>query len=152
MKVYSNIPLSWPSLLHMYTVPRLSLHPWNNYHFYKIISSYPVKINNISPIKLLTNNIDYYCYFNVVDWKYQHKSHNYLVNIKLNMYNEVDIEKNKEKVSNMYVKAKCNNFENNYIYIPKCIEQDDLIVIKDFTSNTHVPYRSYTSGTDIILA
>lgn len=154
MKIFSNTPLSWPSLLHVYTVHRISLKPWNNYHFYKIITSDPIKIKHESCINNLKINYDYCCYWDLYEYKNTMKtSSNWEFKIHINSLTNNYNKTYSNKVINYH-----NDMErytrhyNNYIYVPDTIEEGDLIVINKPDNYPSPPYRSHTSGNTIILA
>ncbi len=158
MRIYSNTPLSWPSLVHIYSVNRLSFKSWNNYHFYKIMSSDPVRIKHESPINYLKNNYNYSCYWNLVEYKNQKKSSNWEINIEINAmsndYHKYYTNKLINYDINSGVQRYTRYYSNNYIYVPTAIKKGDLIVINNGNENAPAPttpYRSHTSGNDIVL-
>ena len=64
MRIYSNTLLSWPQLLHVSQVARLQARPghWHNYYFYRVGARSPTNIITYSPITLLQEDRQYYCY------------------------------------------------------------------------------------------
>ncbi len=157
MKIFSNTPLSWPSLLHVYTVHRISLKPWNNYHFYKIVDDNPIKIKHKSCINNLKTNYDYCCYWDLYEYKNTMKtSSNWEFKIHINSLSDNYHKTYSNKVINYHNDMeRYTHHYNNYIYVPNTIEKDDLIVIhKPNNSGDYplTPYRSHTSGNTIILA
>jgi hypothetical protein len=113
MRIFSNIYLTWPQVLHVSQVSRVHPGPWYNYYIYRITSRNPTQITTYSPINLLYYNTEYYCY---------------------NRYNR-DIES--EKQGNICEIVTINNqsptLSNDiWINIPKASNNNDLIVIKTF--------------------
>lgn len=64
MRIYSSTLLSWPQLLHVSQVARLQTRPdcWHNYYFYRLGARSPTNIITYSPITLLQEDRQYYCY------------------------------------------------------------------------------------------
>ena len=62
MRIYSNTLLSWPQILHVSTTARLHVGRWQNYYFYRMNSRAPTNIITYSPISLLQEDREYYCY------------------------------------------------------------------------------------------
>ncbi len=160
MRIFSNNALSWPSLLQVYSINRISLKSWNNYHFYKIMSSDPVEIKHESPIDYLKINHKYYCYWNLIEYKGHTKSNNWEFNIEINAVSNDYHNCNTNKLINYHngIERYTKHY-NNYIYVPTAIKATDLIVVNTdnaenaLLSNNSMPtpYRSHTSGNDIVL-
>lgn len=64
MRIYSCTLLSWPEILHVSQIARFQLSSgrWHNYYFYKVAARAPTNIITYSPISLLQENREYYCY------------------------------------------------------------------------------------------
>jgi hypothetical protein len=62
MRIYSNTLLSWPQVIHVFQAARLHPRRWLNYYFYKINHVQPYVLTTNSPIELLQENCQYYCY------------------------------------------------------------------------------------------
>ena len=159
MRIFSNNPLSWSSLSYVYTVPRVSLNTWNNYHFYKIMSSNPIQIKHTSSIDILKTNYDYQCYWDLFEYKNDIKTtssceYKVQINSLANNFHS--------KYSNVlinYTPDNKYNYCNNYIYVPNALQDGDLIVVHTPFIETayhkikqQIPYRSHSSGNDIILS
>jgi hypothetical protein len=64
MRLFSNIPLPWSSLLHIHSLSRCYAGPWGNYNIFHVKSVNPTVILSASPITLLSKNRPYYFYEN----------------------------------------------------------------------------------------
>jgi hypothetical protein len=62
MRIYSNTRLTWFQLLHVSTAARIHVGRWQNYYFYRVDSRDPTNIITYSPISLLKEDREYYCY------------------------------------------------------------------------------------------
>jgi hypothetical protein len=62
MRIFSNILLSWPQVLHVSNAARLYPGRWQNYYIYRIMQRDPAEIISYSPIRLLQENREFYCY------------------------------------------------------------------------------------------
>jgi hypothetical protein len=62
MRIFSNIALTWPQVLHVSQAARVHPGCWKNYYFYRIQSRNPTTILTYSPIIHLQMNSPYYCY------------------------------------------------------------------------------------------
>ena len=62
MRIYSNTLLSWPQVLHVFQAARLYPGQWHQYYFYKIKCVDPLVLTTNSPLELLQENCQYYCY------------------------------------------------------------------------------------------
>jgi hypothetical protein len=111
MRIYSNTLLSWPIALHISQTSRIYPGKWFNYHYYKISNIHPLIINTYSPIELLQENCKYYCYN-----KYYRDKRS-------------EIFHNTFKIVNNF-NQKSDFGKETWIYIPKIIEINDIIVIK----------------------
>jgi hypothetical protein len=101
MRLYSNIPLSWPNIVHTFYTGRLYPGRWHNNYYYRVTSAtYPVRIQSECPISLLRDNHKYYCY----DL----------------LYRDEELEKYGNEITNM---------RGHYIYLPKYISDNDIISI-----------------------
>ena len=115
MRLYSNTILSWPQVLHAFQVARVYPGQWHYYYFYKIQTINPLILTTHSPIELLQENCNYYCY----DKYYR--------------------DKRFEKYGNIVVSANIHNKqirlgEETWVYIPKMAEVDDIIVVQSDTT------------------
>ena len=115
MRLYSNTILSWPQVLHAFQVARVYPGQWHYYYFYKIQTINPLILTTHSPIELLQENCNYYCY----DKYYR--------------------DKRFEKYGNIVVSANIHNKqirlgEEIWIHIPKMAEVDDIIVVQSDTT------------------
>lgn len=127
MRIYSNTNLSWPQTLHIFQVARLYPQKWLHYNFYKIKQTQPLIISTNSPIELLENNYQYYCY----DKYYRDK--------RLEKY------RNTYELCSIINKTPEFNLES-YIYIPKTIIRNDMIVIENSNNITgNIPYNPILS-------
>jgi hypothetical protein len=125
MRIFSNTLLSWPQVLHTFQVARLYPGHWHHYYFYKIQHINPLVLTTHSPIELLQENCQYYCYY-----KYQRDKH---------------IEQN----GNIRVLAITHNQnpsfgEETWIHIPKIAEINDVIVIRnnDISGFPNINFKS----------
>jgi hypothetical protein len=109
MKLYSNIILSWPQMLHLSQRARIYSGKWNDYYFYKILQINPIIIHTYSPIELLQENIDYYCYN-----KYQRFKH---------------LEEFGNKVEIITINDNKINSNKFYAYLPRTAVTNDVILI-----------------------
>lgn len=112
MRLYSNTILSWPSALHAFQASRLYPGRWHHYYFYKIQDINPLVLTTYSPIDLLQENCQYYCY----DKYYR--------------------DKRLEQYGNTLVAANIHNQQSTFgketwIHIPKCAEVNDVIAIRN---------------------
>lgn len=101
MRIYSNIPLSWPSIVHIFYTARVYPGHWQNNYYYRIIrAEHPIMIQSECPIWPLKVNHRYYCY----DILYRNKE--------------------PERFGN-----KLTPIKRDYIYLPKYISDNDIISI-----------------------
>ena len=115
MRLYSNTILSWPQVLHAFQAARLYPGRWYHYYFYKIQHITPLVLTTNSPIELLQENCQYYC------------------------YDKYHRDKRLEQYGNTFVSANIHNKqlglgEETWIYIPKIAEVDDIIAIRNDTA------------------
>ncbi len=119
MRIYSKAPLSWPLSGTLYHLAHLYPGQWQNYHLYRVTLTIPTLIlHTYSPIELLQENSSFYCYerFN---------RNNYLENFG-NELVLTHIQNN-------------NTFTKKYIYIPKTLYTNDILVVQSDT------YKGYPS-------
>ncbi len=137
MKLYTNIPLNWPIILHLYSISRI--YPCNFYNFsiYNVMKTNPIKLHSYAPINKLCRNHKYYCY-DIYNKRY------YDLEMSSNII--YDIKYNTNIVNNVYDVNNKNNTKHT-IYIPKHIQQYDILTVYDETSLT--PYRA-PSGTFLV--
>jgi hypothetical protein len=98
--------MAWPQVLHLSQVARLYPGHWQNYYMYCVKHCDPLMLKTYSPIELLQVNRHYYCYNYF--YKYTHL----------------------ERSGNKYQNSIINNNLETWVYIPKCAEDNDIIVIK----------------------
>jgi hypothetical protein len=103
MRIFSNIVLSRPHLLHINQVARFHPGKWNNYHIFRISMVEPLKIITYSPLNLLEDNRQYFCY------------HNFLRDRTTNNQNKHVLM---NESSNKY-----------FIYVPETVGFNDVIII-----------------------
>jgi hypothetical protein len=131
MRIYSNTLLSWPQIIHVFQAARLHPGKWLNYHFYKIKTRKPLILTTYSPIELLQENNQYYCY----DRYYRDTL---LENCK-NCFEPVSIPNNDFNLG-----------EETWCYIPKFAESTDIIVVRNDITNgfpsIHSPSLFRTPG------
>lgn len=124
MRIFSNIFLSWPHVLHISHASRLYPGRWQNYYFYRISARNPTEIFTYSPIMLLRENREYYCY----DHYYRDTS--------------------PEKLGNITEMTTINNKPASelWVTIPKACKANDVIVIHDVSNraNPNVNYSSFS--------
>ena len=126
MKIYSNILISWPQRLHIFQQSRLYPGSWfNRYHIYRVQNIQPLTIRSYSPINLLQENRKYYCYNNFHRDEYTECFGNIYTPILMN--------------------AASNNNITIYTYIPKYIEDNDILYIYHVIPNIIKPYLSHYS-------
>lgn len=118
MRVYSNTHLIWPQLIHITQAARLYPGQWFNYHFFKVNDINPLKLISYSPISLLQENRQYYCYDKFYN-KYLHKIQN--------SYDMATVI-NQKPADNV-----------TSIYFPNCVSPCDIIVIYDNNINNKIP-------------
>jgi hypothetical protein len=112
MRLYSNTILSWTQTLHVFQIARLYTGRWHNYYFYKIINTKPIVLTTHSPIELLRENHQYYCY------------DKYYRDPRLETYG------NSFEMVSVYNK-KYQMCEEDWAHIPKLITEDDIIVVRN---------------------
>lgn len=125
MRIFSNIPLSWPQVIHVSQATRIYPGRWQNYYFFRIYSRKPTQIITYSPINLLQMNIQYYCYDNFYR------------------------DKRPEELGNSWEMITLNNKappfpEQLWINIPKACDTNDIIAIKT-TEYIGEPSISYSN-------
>ncbi len=108
MRIYSNTLLSWPQTIHVFQAARLHPGQWMNYYFYRIERVQPLVITTHSPIELLQENCQYYCY----DKYYR--------------------DKRLEQYGNTFEMVSIANQEpvKTWVHIPKVAGATDIIVIR----------------------
>jgi hypothetical protein len=109
MRLYSNTILTWPQVVHAFQIARLYPGNWNNYYFYRIKRVQPLILHTNSPVGLLQENYQYYCYTN------------YLRDKKLEM---IGNKRNSVTVQNQEM-----DYNETFIYVPKSLGVDDVIVL-----------------------
>jgi hypothetical protein len=105
MRIYSSIKLSSSKLFYLSNAGRVYPGRWMDNYLYLIKSKEPNKIITYSPVDLLQENRNYYC------------------------YNKSGIYKRCESRKNVCEMTTINNKQELIIYIPKCVEPDDMILI-----------------------
>lgn len=115
MRLYSNTILSWPSALHAFQAARLYPGRWHHYYLYKIQHINPLVLTTYSPIELLQENCQYYCY----DKYYR--------------------DKRLEQYGNTFEMVSIANQEPDFgketwVHIPKVAGATDVIVIRNDTA------------------
>lgn len=112
MRIYSNTLLSWPQVIHVFQAARLYPGRWYHYYFYKINHVQPYVLTTNSPIELLQENCQYYCYDKYYRDERLEKYGNYFEMISVaNKEPEFGIE--------------------TWGYIPKVAAANDIIVIRN---------------------
>jgi hypothetical protein len=106
MRLYSNIKITWPQILHIHQYSRKTPGKWDNYYIYQVITNNPIMFDTSADMKPLSINRYYYCY------------DPYYYNKKLDCYNTIY----------NYTKTDIN-IENNIIYYPANVNDGDLIVV-----------------------
>jgi hypothetical protein len=111
MRIYSNILLSWPQVLHVAQAARLYPGRWQNYYFYRIKYTDPTLVlKTYSPIELLQENSKYYCY---------------------DRYNrDQQLEKFGNELKMVHIHNNQPTFSESYVYTPKNIDINDILVIQ----------------------
>lgn len=122
MRIYSNIQLSWPQLLQVYTLSRIYPGQWYHYNFYKVLNTKPIQLLTYSPINLLQENRQYYCYDKLIANKKLEHSGNTSELIKFK--NSVDIKQ---------------------IYYPTTILPNDIMVIHEYNTFMNIMYSQHTT-------
>lgn len=110
MRIYSNILLSWPQTIHVFQAARLYPGQWRNYNIYKINCVQPLVLTSYSPMELLQENCQYYC------------------------YNKYYRNKRLEKYGNTCELVSDAN-QQIWVHIPKVVEANDIIVMRNDTAN-----------------
>jgi hypothetical protein len=118
MRVYSNTLLGWPQSLHIVQIARLYLGPWQHYHYYRINSTSPLILTTNSPIEPLQENCHYYCYNSYLSMNPE------LIN---NSFKRIWMINNKTHIKSQ-----------PWVYIPKDIEPNDIIVIQDIKDSSYL--------------
>jgi hypothetical protein len=116
MRIFSNIPLSWPQILHVSQAARLSPGHWHNYYLYKLTHVRPHIITTNSPLEFLLENCQYYCY------------HKYYRDQSLEVY------------GNEFTMISINDIKT-WGYIPKTAEPNDIISISSFNHTGHPSFN-----------
>lgn len=112
MRLFSNSILSWPQVIHATQAARLYPGRWHHYYFYKIYCRQPLVLTTHSPLELLQENCQYYCY----DKYYRDK--------RLEQYgNQFELVSMTNKESDFA--------QESWVHIPKAAETDDIIVIRN---------------------
>ncbi len=112
MRIYSNTLLSWPQAIYVFQTARLYPGRWRKYYYYRIDNIAPLSLTTYSPIELLQENCQYYCYHNYHRDK-QAEAFN-------NTFKIISILNNKPQFG-----------RKSWVYIPKVAEPCDIIVIRD---------------------
>jgi len=108
MRIYSDTLLSWPKSAHIFQAARLYTGHWQKYYFYKIKHVQPLVLTTHSPIDLLEENRQYYCYYKY----YRHR--------------RWESDNSFEMVSQQPDKT--------WIYIPSAARANDIIVVQNDTT------------------
>jgi hypothetical protein len=103
MRIFSNIVLNWPQLLHVNQVSRLYSGKLGDYQIFRVSMIEPLKINSYSPLNLLEENRPYFCY------------HNFLRDRTTN-------NQNKHVLIN-------DSHRTYFIYVPETVGFNDIIII-----------------------
>lgn len=106
MRIYSNTFLAWSQVLHLSQQARIYTGRWQNYYMYRVTHNDPLMLKTYSPVELLQENRHYYCYSYF--YRYIHL----------------------ETAGNKYQNSIINNYLETSVYIPKCTEDNDIIVVK----------------------
>ena len=110
MRIYSNTLISWPHGLHLFQAARLYPGRWHNYYLYRVKQINPLEIITYSPINILQENRQYYCYDR--------------------FYRDLRPEKFGNSLELVSVNNKIIPFDDKLcIYIPKQIEINDIIAV-----------------------
>ncbi len=112
MRIYSNTLLSWPQVLYAFQAACLYPGRWMNYYYYRINDIAPLSLTTYSPIELLQENCQYYCYYNYHRDKQAEAFDN--------SFKMISILNNKPQFG-----------RKSWAYIPKVAEPNDIIVIRD---------------------
>jgi hypothetical protein len=125
MRIYSSSILSWTQVLHVYNASRLYSGRWQNYYFYRIKDINPLRIITYSPLNLLQEDRQYFCYYKL----HRDKRSETFGNVS-------------ELISNP------NMFDETLVRIPKYTEPNDLLVIHDirpagYQSLHYPPYTTW---------
>lgn len=115
MRIYSSVELSFSKFLYLSNAGRVYPGRWLDNYLYLVKSKQPNKIITYSPVDLLQENRNYYC------------------------YDKSGIYKRCESRKNVCEMTTINNKQELIIYIPKCVEPDDMILIH---SPTHTVYQN----------
>lgn len=130
MRIYSNVILSWPQVLHAFQAARLYQGRWYNYYFYKINRVQPYILTTHSPLEFLQENCQYYCYD-----KY---------------YREKRLEQYGNAFTILSIDGKKPEFGvETWGYIPKVACANDIILIKN---DTAIGYPSFNHSSTTSLA
>lgn len=114
--MFSNTLLTWPQSLHAFQAARLYPGRWHHYYFYKVYNTQPLVLTTNSPLEFLQENCQYYCY------------DKYYRDTRLEQYgNQFELVSMTNKESEFA--------QENWVYIPKAIEINDIIVIRNPTAN-----------------
>ena len=130
MRIFSNIPLSWPQVLHVSQAARLSPGRWHNYYLYKLTHIRPHILTTNSPLELLQENCLYYC------------------------YDKYHRDQRLEQFGNEFTMISINGKEpelgiETWGYIPKTAEPNDIISIRSFN---HTGYPSFNYSPAVSVA
>ena len=107
MRIHSNTLLSLPHIIHAFRAAYKNPGRWGNLYVFHIEHTKPLVLTTYSPIKLLQENIKYYCY----DDFYRNK--------------------HLEKIGNIYEPVYTDGGKKTYINIPKCSAVNDIIIIRN---------------------
>jgi len=119
MRIYSNTLISWPHGLHLFQAARMYPGRWHNYYLYRVRQTNPLEFITYSPINLLQENRQYYCYDR--------------------FYRDLRPEKLGNSLELVSVHNKTVSFgEELWVHIPKYIKVNDIIAI-NHTFPTGVP-------------
>jgi hypothetical protein len=122
MRIFSNIPLSWPQVLHVSQAARLSPGRWHNYYLYKLTHVRPHILTTNSPLELLRENCQYYCYD-----KY---------------HRDQRLEQFGNEFTMISINGKKADFGiETWGYIPKTVEPNDIISISSFNHTGHASFN-----------
>lgn len=111
MRIYSKTLLSWPTSIHVAQAARLYPGRWQNYYFYRVTLRDPnLVLHTYSPLELLQENSPFYCY---------------------DRYNrDTQLEKPDNELILTTLQSIAPTFTKKYIYIPKLLEKNDIIVVR----------------------
>jgi hypothetical protein len=122
MRIFSNIPLSWPQVLHVSHAARLSPGSWHNYYIYKLTHIRPHILTTNSPLELLQENWQFHCY------------DNYCRAAQLEAYGN--------EFTMISINGKKSEFgTETWGYIPKAAEPNDIISISSFNHTGHASFN-----------